>query len=247
MSRFFVTDENIAPGFISITGDDVHHIKKVLRLSPGDNITICDCKGNDYSVTIESIKDHCVETRIINTEKSITEPPVDVTIYQGLPKSDKMDFIIQKSIELGVKKIVPVITERTIVKFNSDKDKQNKVTRWQKISLEAAKQCNRGIIPEIGLPVSFEKALAMSQQDDLAIIPYENETVNRLKRILLKQYINRISIFIGPEGGFTEREIQKAGNMGVTPVTLGPRILRTETAGVAVLAMLMYEIGDVNV
>lgn len=246
MPKFFVSSADIYPDTIHITGEDVNHIKNVLRLKTGENIIVCDGNGTDYSAEIERFESDTIVARIAGRAKSVTEPPIDVTLYQGLPKSDKMDFIIKKSIELGVKRVVPVLNERTVVKIENKKDADKKVSRWQKIALEAAKQCNRGIIPEVGHPLSYYEALKQAEGSDLRIIPYERESVNNLKSVILKRNPSKISLFIGPEGGFSEKEIEEAVAAGVNPVTLGPRILRTETAGIAVLSMLMYELGDVN-
>lgn len=246
MSRFFVKDTNIHSEYIDITGEDVSHIKKVLRLRLGDNITVCDSKGQDYNARIEKIEDDFIRTFIINTKKCETEPPVEVTIFQGIPKSDKMDLIIQKCVELGIHKIVPVLTEHTVVRLETNRDIDNKVTRWQRISMEAAKQSNRGIIPEVGFPVTFDKALEKTCEFDLSIIPYEKENSIKLRNCLTGRSIDKISFYIGPEGGFSEKEIEKARAKGIKPVTLGPRILRTETAGIAVLAIILFQLGDIG-
>lgn len=246
MPKFFVSSADIYPDTIHISGEDVNHIKNVLRLKTGENIIACDGNGTDYSAEIERFESDTIVARITGRVKSVTEPPIDVTLYQGLPKSDKMDFIIQKSIELGVKRVIPVLNERTVVRIENKKDADKKVSRWQKIALEAAKQCNRGIIPEVGHPLSYHEALKQAERSDLRIIPYERESVTSLKSVILKGNPGKISLFIGPEGGFSEKEIQEAVAAGVNPVTLGPRILRTETAGIAVLSILMYELGDVN-
>ncbi|MFZ5987112.1 MAG: 16S rRNA (uracil(1498)-N(3))-methyltransferase [Bacillota bacterium] len=247
MSRFFVKSTDVFPDSINITGEDVDHIRRVLRLKPGDNIIVSDSKGMDYLVEIQKFEDHSVLTKIVSSTKNVTEPPVEVTLFQGLPKSDKMDFIIQKGVELGVKRIFPVITERTVVKLASRKDEEKKCERWNRISMEAAKQCNRGIIPRVEFPISFQDAVEYSKNAHMAVIPYEKETGKGLRHILEgKADIKNVFVFIGPEGGFTEKEIEKAVGRGVNPVTLGPRILRTETAGIAVLSILMYELGDVG-
>ncbi len=245
MPKFFVSKENITDSVIKIIGDDVNHIKRVLRLKSGDNIIVCDGEGTDYNVEIADINQDSVYTNVISSNLSGTEAPVDITLFQGVPKSDKMDFIIQKSVELGVRRIVPVITERTVVKIESKKDKDNKTSRWQRIASEAAKQCNRGIIPDVSEPVKYVDGLKMAQEFDLSIIPYEKEEESRLRLYLQDKSIKRISVFIGPEGGFTETEIQAAIINNVRPVTLGPRILRTETAGITALSILMYELGDI--
>lgn len=247
MPRFFINSNDIFDDNINITGEDYNHIKKVLRLRVGENITLSDGMGNEYLAEIKGFGDGFANAGIIERYQNITEPPIVVTLYQGLPKSDKMDFIIQKSVELGITRIVPVITERTVVKLDGEKDKAKKCERWNRISQEAAKQCNRGIIPKIEVPVSFKEALRQAKDTALSLIPYEKETKSTLKQILNKSSnISKISVFIGPEGGFTEKEIDEAVNCGINPVTLGPRILRTETAGIAVLSILMYELGDVG-
>ena len=247
MSRFFINTKDIFVDNINITGEDYNHIKKVLRLKCGENITLSDGTGNEYVAVIEEFGDGFAHTRIIETYKNLTEPPIKVTLYQGLPKSDKMDLIIQKSVELGINRIVPVITERTVVRLDSEKDAAKKCERWNRISQEAAKQCNRGIIPKIEVPMSFKEALKQVEDKALSLIPYEKETKNSLRQIIeTVGNIDEISVFIGPEGGFTEQEIDEAIKNGLNSVTLGPRILRTETAGIAVLSILMYELGDVG-
>lgn len=247
MSRFFINKKDIAKDRITITGDDASHMRKVLRLAAGDMITLCDGNGNDYTAMIEKIGPEGITTGIMSVMKSKTEPPVEITLFQGIPKSDKMDFIIQKSVELGVKSIVPMNTERTVVKFGSNKDIEKKLARWRRISMEAAKQCNRGVIPEVLHPVDFDNALKLLNNDGLVIFPYENEKENKLMHYLCKTSTKKVSVIIGPEGGFSEKEVNSAKLAGILPVTLGPRILRTETAGIFVLSVIMYQIGDVGV
>lgn len=246
MSKFFVKSENISSDLITITGEDVIHIKKVLRLKNGDNIIVSDGLGTDYNVEIHEIHSHKVETKIISSYKNISEPPVNTILLQGIPKSDKMDYIIQKGVELGVNKIVPVVTERTIVKISKDNYKK-KHERWNRISMEAAKQCNRGIVPEVGYPVNFKDVVETLPGDALKILPYEKEKSQGIKGILKEKSNNKdIYIFIGPEGGFCEKEIELALKNDFNIISLGPRILRTETAGIVVLSILMYELGDVG-
>lgn len=241
-----MTKSDIHKDHINITGEDVVHIRKVLRLVPGDNIVVCDGEKSDYEAVIEEIKPDYVRARIKCINTSNTEPLVEVSLFQGIPKSDKMDYIIQKCVELGVNRIVPVVTERTIVRIENGKAGAAKTERWQRIALEAAKQCNRGIIPRVEQPVGFEEALGLSLKAQISIIPYEYEQKNGIRTFITGKEIERIGVFIGPEGGFSEKEIDKAVEEGIIPVTLGPRILRTETAGVAVMAILMYELGDVG-
>lgn len=248
MSRFFVNESDVESNIIIIRGTDVNHIKNVLRCKCGDKLTLCNGKGIEYNVLIKGFENGEIHTSILSKADVLTEPSVEVTLFQGLPKSDKMDLIIQKSVELGVNKIVPVVCERSVVKISSTKDADSKVSRWKKISAEAAGQCDRGIIPAIEYPVSFGKALNLAEGADFAIIPYEMENKLHLKEYLLgksgKDEIHTISVIIGPEGGFTDKEIENAIMHGVRPVSLGPRILRTETAGIAVMAAIMFETGN---
>lgn len=247
MSRFFIDKDSISDEHIIITGEDVQHIRKVLRMRPGEKLIACDMNGTDFECEIESINEKNVEARILQRRESDTEAPVKVTLFQGVPKSDKMELIIQKCVELGVYSIVPVKTERTVVKFENSKDEEKKQQRWQKIAVEAAKQCNRGRLPEVSKPVAFNEALMAAKGYDLVLVPYENEEQLGLKKVLKSNGdVKSIAVFIGPEGGFTEEEIAKSLDFGYLSVSLGKRILRTETAGLTVLSILMYELGDVG-
>ena len=259
MPRFFVKREAVdeTSGIINITGEDVNHIKNVLRMNQRESLTVSDDSGKDYEAVIVSLEKDIVVACITGVRLNETEPPVDVVLYQGIPKSDKMDLIIQKCVELGISKIVPVLNARTIVKLDSSKDAAAKTARWQRISLEAAKQCSRGTVPEVAFPLSFEKALGELGESSHSLIPYELEKNGSLRHFIksctasynCKNCVSTkflINVFIGPEGGFTEEEIIKAKKHGVVPVTMGPRILRTETAGLAVLSILMYELGDMG-
>lgn len=244
MSRFFVRDVNLSSGIILIFDEDVKHIKNVLRKNPGDRIFVSDGEGTDHLVEILKLESDCITTKIIQSWVNNTESPVKITLFQGIPKSDKMDLIVQKSVELGVVKIVPVMTERTIVKMGNVKDWMKKVERWQKIATEAAKQCNRGILPKVENVISFSEAIQYTVENDLNLVPYEKETGNGLRNTLMNHKPEKVGIFIGPEGGFTEDEIGSAADCSIKPVTLGPRILRTETAGIAAISIIMYEYGD---
>ncbi|MCR4435435.1 MAG: 16S rRNA (uracil(1498)-N(3))-methyltransferase [Clostridiales bacterium] len=248
MSRFFIDEKDIQGNKIYIRGEDVNHIKNVLRLKIGESIILCDGKGMDYTAGIEKFEPDYVLTGISASNYNETEPPIEVVLFQGIPKSDKMDFIIQKAIELGVNRIVPVMTERAVVRIEDKRDAEKKVCRWQRIALEAAKQSNRGIIPRVEYPVRYREALTLSDKSDLSLIPYEKEFKNSLKKYISQADadIKKVSLFIGPEGGFSEKEIEDAVQKGIKPVTLGPRVLRTETAGISVISILMYELGDIN-
>lgn len=240
MHRFFVLPGQINNNTVTVTDDDLWHISKVLRLREGDIITVCDSCGNDYECELTSISKTEAVAQVISCSPNTSEPPINITLYQGLPKSDKMDYIVQKCVELGAVKIVPVITKRAVA-IPHDKDK--KIARWQKIANEAAKQCGRGILPEVCTPLDFKSVIQqISQTDALNIIPYENEKFSKLKNVLTK--CADINIFIGPEGGWDESEINLAIENGIKPVTLGPRIMRTETAPIATIAAIMYELGD---
>lgn len=241
MNRFFIKRESIEETAITITGEDVQHITKVLRLQKGDRIMLCDGEGNDYLAEIREMDKHSVITKVLDKGASSGEPDIDVVLYQGIPKAAKMDLIIQKCTEMGINRIVPVFTARTVVKLESERDERKKIERWSKIAEEAAKQSGRGIVPIVDMPMNFTGALEDSKKLDMVIVPYELEDSVSVKEALQKNRAARIGFFIGPEGGFQVEEVQEAKNAGAIPVTLGSRILRTETAGLAVLAAIMYE------
>lgn len=243
MARFFIKQEDIDSDYINVSGDDFKHIKNVLRLRIGENITLCDGQKTDYNCVIHSFDDNRVTAEIIDKRENPGEPDFDVVLFQGIAKGDKMDLIIQKCVELGVSSVVPMLTERTVVNFKSQNDKDNKRKRWQKIAEEAAKQSERGIVPDIK---EIVKPHEISLKEfDLIIIPYEEEMEVSLKSVLSviqkDKRPSKIAVFIGPEGGFEKKEMILVRNSGGISVTLGPRILRTETAGLTVISILMYE------
>lgn len=243
MPRFFVENDNIKENIITLYGDDAGHISRVLRSKPGDVLTVCDGTGNDYEAEITEISEDNIKLEIKKTTFTESEPTIKITLFQGLPKGEKMELIIQKCVELGVFSIIPVNTERCIVKLDAKKEKK-KIERWQKISESAAKQSGRGIIPEIGNVISFSEALKKADEMDMAMIPYELEQDRGIKAFLdeYKKIEDKktLGIFIGPEGGFSAEEIEKAVSSGVVPVTLGKRILRTETAGLTAVANTLF-------
>ncbi|MFZ5352890.1 MAG: 16S rRNA (uracil(1498)-N(3))-methyltransferase [Bacillota bacterium] len=241
MHRFFIKQDNIKRNSIYIEGEDVQHISKVLRLRPDDVITVCDQSGMDYKVRITEISKNNVKTEIMEKYTSIGEPQLEVVLYQGIPKSTKMDLIIQKCTEMGISRIVPISTMRTVVKLETEKDEKKKVERWIKIAEEAAKQSKRGKIPAIGMPVALEEAYKEAATLELCIMPYELEHTVGIKQVLTASKVKSVGIFIGPEGGFDIAEVNQAIAKGVIPVTLGTRILRTETAGFTALTCVMYE------
>lgn len=243
MPKFFVPPESIQKDWVKITGDDARHISKVLRKKKGDIIEVSDGK-KDFKVVLDSIDIKTVKGKII-AQKSSKQVDVEIVLLQGIPKAKKMDLVIQKATELGVKKIVPVITERTVVKLDSQKSK-NKHRRWTKIAKEAAKQSGRSIIPRVEPVMDLDDALLFSKDADLALIPWEKENNAGLKSFLTGKAYERVVILIGPEGGFSSEEVDKAARFKFKPVTLGPRILRTETAGIFLLSVIMYELGDMG-
>lgn len=240
MPRFFVSKEQIQDKKAFIGGEDARHIKTVLRCKTGEQITLCDGKGMDYEGVIKEISEKII-VQIQSQGPSSSEPVTKIILFQGLPKADKMEWILQKGIELGIDKIVPVITERTIVKL--DKKEEKKLERWRKIAESAAKQSGRGKIPDIGAILSFPEAVKQASQMDGAIIPYEKEKEMGIRQFIQQFNGKTIAVMIGPEGGFSEKEIEEAGKMGILPITLGKRILRTETAGIVTAAILLYELG----
>ncbi|WP_105619792.1 16S rRNA (uracil(1498)-N(3))-methyltransferase [Vallitalea okinawensis] len=240
MARFFINPDQVSQGSIEIIGDDVNHIKNVLRISVGDDLTLCDGTGKDYEGTIDIISNTSIKIAVRQIIDSVNEPQLKVTLYQGLPKKDKMELIIQKAVELGVHEIVPVMMERVIVQLKDKKKEQKKVDRWNKISEAAAKQSRRGIIPVIKSPVSYQEAIKLSQANQLNLMAYENEK-NSLKSVLeAHRDVRHIGILIGPEGGLTEVEVKEAIEQGFRSISLGKRILRTETAGLALTSVIMY-------
>ena len=243
MHHFFVSPDQIDEKYVTITGGDVNHIKNVLRMKIDEELLISNGQDKDYYCKIESISDDEIKAVILDEEFEGTELPTELYLFQGLPKSDKMELIIQKAVELGVKEIIPVATKRCVVKLD-DKKEASKIKRWQAISESAAKQSRRTIIPEVSSVMSFKEALNRAKEFELGIIPYEyfkdmTETKEVLKKV---QKGIKIGIFIGPEGGFEESEIQYALENGIHPISLGKRILRTETAGLAILSVLMFQL-----
>lgn len=247
MHKFFVNKNSIIDNNIIITGDDVKHIGKVLRLKIGDIISISNGEGTDFIAEINSIDKNEVSCNIQESIENKTESNLNITLFQGLPKSQKMDLIVQKGVEIGINKVKPIITKRVVVKTNN-KDISNKIERWNKISLEASKQSGRGKLLIVDEPIDFKEAVDSLEDFDLIVVPYENKEDFGLKKALKdksKSY-EKIAIFIGPEGGFEEEEIEYLKSKGAYIVTLGPRILRTETAGFVTSTILLYEIGDIG-
>ena len=268
MSKFFVANQQIQNGMITIIGEDVNHITNVLRLQRKDELFVCDKEnGVTYKTTITELEKEAVICKIIEKIPDTTESNVRVTIFQGLPKADKMEYIIQKTTELGVKDIVPVRMKRCIVKLEG-KDETKKIDRWQKIAEVAAKQSGRDRIPKVENIIHIEQLKEQISNFDLFLIAYEEEKENTLKNELSKLHSNRIKkevdlfkkmksedrfqyygikeeltvgVVIGPEGGLDKQEVEILQQNGAKIVTLGKRIMRTETAPIAILSNIMYE------
>lgn len=248
MYQFFVEPNqiNINDKSVIIVGGDVNHIKNVLRMKVGEELNVSNGQdGREYRCGIAALEENRIVCELRFVKEDNVELPAKVYLFQGLPKADKMEWIIQKAVELGAYEIIPVATRRCVVKLD-DKKASSKIARWQGIAEAAAKQSKRGIIPEISEVMSFERAVKMAADMSVRIIPYEMaEGMEKTREIIerLKPGQN-IAVFIGPEGGFEDSEIQFATENGIVPVTLGRRILRTETAGMTVLSWIMYRLEE---
>lgn len=247
MRRFFTEPENIENNRAKII-EDAPHIERVLRLEEGCEIILFDGTGYEYIAELESVSSKECVALIKEKKFSELEPKTRVVVYQGIPKSGKMESIIQKSVELGVLEIVPTAMDRCVSKIENPKKGAEKVKRWNKIAVEAAKQCGRGCIPKVSEPVSFKDAIDRMSKSQLALMPYEvigHLGGQSIKEVLGKKKFLDISVIIGPEGGFSDAEAEYAKEKGIFLVGLGKRILRTETVSSAVLAMIMYENDEV--
>lgn len=239
MYQFFVQQEQFAQDKIVILGSDVNHIKNVLRMKSGERVRISISEnGRSFFGTIDTISDDAVHVLIESEDETGTELSNRIYLFQGLPKGDKMELIIQKAVELGVYEIIPVAMKNCVVKLD-EKKAASKVKRWQAISESAAKQSKRTLIPEIKMPLTWKAALKMAEELDIVLIPYENERGMEATREILRgiEKGQSIGIFVGPEGGFSPEEIEMAEGKRIS---LGRRILRTETAGLALLSMLIF-------
>lgn len=243
MHRFFVEQSQIGQDSIVITGQDAHHIKNVLRMRQGEEILISDGEKMEYNCTVAELNEEEVVVNILSSGESGIELPSRIYLFQCLPKSDKMELIIQKAVELGVHEIVPVASSRCVVKLDAKKE-AGKIKRWQGIAESAAKQSKRMLIPQVHSVMRFADALKYAEEMDVKLIPYELATGMAGTRELIQsiQPGQSVAVFIGPEGGFDESEVLQAKEAGVLPITLGKRILRTETAGFTVLSILMYHL-----
>ncbi len=241
MHHFFTSPDMVKDDEITIKGTDVNHIKNVLRMKIGEESLVSDGTGKDYLCEIKDYTEDSVVLAIKGESEARTELPTQFYLFQGLPKSEKMELIIQKTVELGVYEIIPVNMKRCIVKLD-DKKKDSKIKRWQAISESAAKQSKRGIVPEVKSVMSFKEAMDYAKDFDMILMPYENHKGMAETKEILSQVKPgmKVGIFIGPEGGYDETEVALAVENGFKPITLGNRILRTETAGMCILSILMF-------
>ena len=246
MPKFFVKKEDITDGIVTITGGDATHISKVLRMEAGQHILLCDGEGTDFDAEITSASKEEVRLHILESFPCPTEPKLSFVLYQGLPKQGKMDYIIEKCTELGITTIVPVACERSVAEIKNAQAEEKKLARWRKIAAESVKQCGRGVIPEVLNVMSVKEAVTHASSLSLALAAYENERQLPLKEAFPEEKPKSIGVFIGPEGGFSDKEIAIFQENNIPTVTLGRRILRTETAGHTVLTAAMFAYGEME-
>ena len=242
MQHFFVDASQVSEETIWIEGTDVNHMKNVLRMRIGEEVTVSDGQGKEYLCQVRDFEEEQVQLKIVETKASDAELPSKIYLFQGLPKNDKMEWIIQKTVELGVYEVIPVAMKNCVVKLD-DKKAKSKVMRWQAIAESAAKQSKRSLIPEVKMPMSYKEAVAYAKELDVKLVPYENEHGMAGTKAAMEQIKKgeSIAVFIGPEGGFAPEEIALVQDE-MQLISLGKRILRTETAGIAALAILGYQL-----
>ncbi|MCI9270484.1 MAG: 16S rRNA (uracil(1498)-N(3))-methyltransferase [Dorea sp.] len=245
MQHFFVTTDRVEKPYIYIEGSDVNHMKNVLRMRQGERLSVSDGDNCRYLCRIEGYEEGKAVLEILEEEKQDMELASKIYLFQGLPKGDKMELIIQKAVELGAYQVIPVAMKRCVVRLDAKKA-EKKVGRWNEIAKGAAKQSGRGRIPEVGRVMGFYEALAMAEELDVLLIPYElAEGMEHTRQVIgAVRPGQSVGILIGPEGGFDKEEVNAAAAAGAKEITLGRRILRTETAGLAVLSILMYHLED---
>lgn len=246
MYQFFVEPEQIdvVGKSVIIRGADVNHIKNVLRMRPGEEVAVSNgIDGKEYRCGILALEEDCVRLELRFIKEDGVELPAKIYLFQGLPKADKMELIIQKAVELGAFQVIPVAMKRCVVKLD-EKKADSKIKRWQGIAEAAAKQSKRGVIPTVAPVMSYAQAVKMAAEMELKLVPYElAEGMEQTKQLIESvKPGQRIAVFIGPEGGFDPQEIEMATEAGIQPITLGKRILRTETAGFTTIAWLMYQL-----
>lgn len=250
MQRYFIPSEQFGDAQVRITGEDAHHIGAVMRGKPGDLLVVCDGSGREAVARLQLLSKHEVLAELVEQRVSLAEPKVAVTIAQAMPKGDKMETVIQKGTEIGAARFIPFISERTIVQYDAKKEKK-RLERWMKIAKEAAEQAHRGKIPEIAPVCTWQELLAEARSVNAAFLCYEKES-----ELLLRQQLARLKndigasaglmLIIGPEGGFSDKEVEEALAAGCRTISLGKRILRTETAALVGLSCILYEYGEIG-
>ena len=242
MYQFFVEDDQIGADVINITGADVNHIRNVLRMKPGEKVRISNQRGRDFLCSVAALSEHEVLSNIAQRDIKSTELSSRIYLFQGIPKGERMETVIEKAVELGVYEIIPVAMKYCVVKLD-EKKAQKKVARWQEIARSAAKQSKRSLIPQIHPIMGFREAAAYATQCDRCLVPYENEEGMAAARRAFEHLADAgsISVFIGPEGGFAEEEIGALRDQALV-LSLGARILRTDTAAITMLSLLMMEL-----
>lgn len=247
MHRFFITNDLIQDDQVIFPSDLSHQITRVLRLGLQERVIVLDNDGLEHEVELQTLSKRSVRGIICETRSIQTEPRLRLTLYMALLKGKKLDWVLQKGTELGVSRFVPVLSRRCIVP-SLKQIKQGKISRWQEIVREAAEQSKRGILPKVDAPYTFEQAISeVEQSNSMSFIAWEIRGCSSLKNVLqraTKEQYKTINLFIGPEGGFEEQEIRLAEQQGVIPITLGPRILRAETAALATVSAILYEFGE---
>lgn len=246
MHRFFVSPDQLTGPIVHFDADQSHQITRVLRLRSGDRVLVLDGVGQEFEVILQSIAHAQATGSITERRPAGGEPYVRLTLYQSLLKREKFEWVLQKGTELGIACFVPVISSRSLIRDTAD-SKPEKLLRWQRIIKEAAEQSGRGVLPQLSTPVQFPSAVAGSASHDCALIAWEKASEKTIRSALKRDSkLVNIGLFIGPEGGFERAEFEEAVAQGISPVTLGPRILRTETAAVVAAALVFHELGEMG-
>jgi 16S rRNA (uracil1498-N3)-methyltransferase len=239
MELYYTDKKNIFSTYLRITNSEAHHIAKVMRHKPGDMLFVTDGEGNEYQTMIKTIYSNYIEAGIINKSRKARETITNVTLAQSIIKGNHMDFIIEKATELGVREIIPIITERTIASVSDEKTQ-----RYQNLILAALKSSTRTCLPSLLKSIQFRKLLETIDSFDLALLAWEGEKSNRLGDVMSRNLLKKVLLIIGPEGGFTASEINEAMSCGVKCFNMGPRRLRAETATIAAISLLLYELKE---
>jgi len=242
MSRFYVNHKDVKGKYINIRGEEAHHLSNVMRIKEGDRVVLFDGEGKEYTSIIKTVKKSEVTAEIIKTDSVSQEEAVAITLAQAIPKKSKIDFIIEKATELGVDSVIPIYTKRTVVRLDKEK-KDSRQTRWGKIAVSASKQCGRTKVPKIYPVTEFDNIVERISDYDLALMACLSEDTRKIKEVIKDFKGKKILVFIGPEGDFTKEEMASAGLKGCEHISLGPRVLRVDTAALNILSILRYEIG----